>query len=83
MGAVSICNVLFMFYTAVMFIKTIRSDNGRGILLNTDHIDTIEPATRGVLVTFENGESVETQADFHKLENLLGVIVVPDGAFPD
>ena len=76
-------SVLILFYAALMFIKTIRSDNGRGILLNTDHIDRIEPGARGVLVTFENGDSVETQADFHKLENMLGAVVVPDGAFPD
>ena len=66
-----------------MFIKTTRADNGRGILFNADHIDTIQPATGGVLVTFENGESVETQADFGRLENMLGAVVVPDGAFPE
>lgn len=66
-----------------MFIKTTRADNGRGLLINADHIDTIEPVTRGVRVKFEDGQSVETQADFNKLENLLGTIVVPDGAFPD
>lgn len=66
-----------------MYLKTTRADNGRGILLNADHIDTIEPVTRGVRVTFESGESVETQADFSKLENMLAAVVVPDGAFPD
>ena len=66
-----------------MFIKTSRVDNGRGLIINADHIDTIEPINRGVLVRFENGDSVETQADFGKLENMLGAVVVPDGAFPD
>ena len=66
-----------------MFLKTTRVDNGRGVLINADHVDIIEPITRGVRVTFESGESVETQADFGKLENMLGAVVVPDGAFPD
>lgn len=66
-----------------MYIKTTRSDNGRGLLLNADHIDAIEPTHRGVLIRFENGETVETQADFNKLENMLAAVVVPDGAYPD
>ena len=66
-----------------MYFKTTRADNGRGLIINADHLDTIAPVTRGVRVTFESGESVETQADFGKLENMLEAIIVPDGAFPD
>jgi hypothetical protein len=66
-----------------MFIKTTNAANGKGLMINASHIDTIEPTHRGVKIIFESGHSVETQADFNKLENTIGAVVVPDGAFPD
>ncbi len=66
-----------------MFFKTTNAANGKGLLINADHIDQIEPTNRGVKITFESGKTAETSADFNKLENMLGAVVVPDGAFPD
>lgn len=66
-----------------VYLKTTKADNGRGLLINADHIDTIEPTNWGVRIVFDNSESVETQADFSKLQNMLATVVIPDGCFPD
>ena len=66
-----------------MMIKTTKATNGKGLLINADKVNTIEPTATAVRVTFENGETVDVLADFSHLQNMLGGIVVPDGAYPD
>ena len=66
-----------------MFFKSVNASNGRGVLINTDKVNTIEPTSTAVKVTFDNGETVDIQADFNRLQNMIAAVVVPDGAFPD
>ena len=66
-----------------MFFKSVNASNGRGVLINTDKVNTIEPRSTAVKVTFDNGETVDIQADFNRLQNMIAAVVVPEGAFPD
>ncbi len=65
-----------------MFFKSTSVTTGKGMLINADHIYTIEATTTGLKVKFENGETL-IEADFNKLQNMLAAVVVPDGAYRD
>ena len=66
-----------------MFFKSANVTNGRGVLINTDKVNTIKPTSTADRVTFDNGETVDIHADFNRLQNMNSTVVVPDGAYPD